>query len=91
MASVNWEEWFRVGVIGNISGYPFGGEGPVPYFYKTPQLYSAVWSIFGCIWLCLTTLSFWSLLKSKRRMGLISSTLIITFVLIEYVSGQISS
>jgi hypothetical protein len=81
MALVNLAEWFRVGVIGNISGYPFGGEGPVPYFYKTPQLYSAVCVIFGSIWL---------FLKRKRRMCLIASALIMALVLIEYVNGQIS-
>jgi hypothetical protein len=90
MASVNLSEWYRVGVIGNIAGYPFVGEGPVPYFYKTPQLYSMVCAIFGSIWFCLSCLSIWSLLKRKRRMGLIASAMIMAAILIEFVNGQIA-
>jgi hypothetical protein len=40
MAYVNLEEWYIVGVARDIAGYPFGGEGPVPYYYKTPELYA---------------------------------------------------
>jgi hypothetical protein len=57
MAAVNLWELYRVGVIGDRAGYPFGGEGPVPYFYKTPELYSRVSAIFAGIWLCLSFLS----------------------------------
>ena len=42
------EEWFMISVLGKTAGYPFGGEGPTPYYYKTTDLYvivNLIWAI----------------------------------------------
>lgn len=36
------QEFVTIGIFKETSGYPFGGEGPVPWYYKTAELYSKV-------------------------------------------------
>jgi len=89
MAYMNLEEWYIVGVARDITGYPFGGEGPVPYYYKTPELYSRINLVFGSVFLFLTLLSIWSLVKKRRRIGFLAFALIIATIAAMYVNGQI--
>jgi hypothetical protein len=90
MAYVNLEEWYVVGVARDIAGYPFGGEGPVPYYYKTPELYSTVNLVFGSVFLCLTLLSIWSLVKKRRGIGFLAFAMIIATIAVMYINGQIA-
>ena len=90
MAYMNLEEGYIVGVIRDITGYPFGGEGPVPYYYKTPELYARVNVVFGGVFLCLTLLSIWSLVKNRRFMGFLAFAMIIATIAVMYINGQIA-
>jgi len=48
LAFMHLEEWFMISVLGKTAGYPFGGEGPTPYYYKTTDLYvivNLIWAI----------------------------------------------
>jgi hypothetical protein len=44
---VNLSEFLNIGISKNTSGYPFGGEEPTPWYYKTPQLYATGNLLFG--------------------------------------------
>ncbi len=87
MTSMNLSEWYRIGIEKKTAGYPFGGEGPVPYFYKTPELYSRVNGVFAVVYLCLTLLVCWSLLANKRRIGFFAFSGIIATVIIMYLNS----
>lgn len=89
MASVNLSEWYRVGILKATSGYPFGGEGPVPYYYKTAGLYSLVNGIFGTVFLFLTLLAAWSFFRYQRRTGVIAFALTMVTLVIAYLNGRI--
>ena len=39
---INLIEWYTVGILDMSAGYPFGGEGPTPYYYRNVNLYSTV-------------------------------------------------
>ena len=66
------EEWYMISVLEKTAGYPFGGEGPTPYYYKTPDLYSTV----NLIWeiLCSAALTFGiATIVKKNVTGLITA------------------
>jgi hypothetical protein len=66
-----------------------GGEGPVPYYYKTPGLCSLVNGIFGIVYLSLTFIVIWALLANKRRAGFSAFSGIIGTIIMMYLNGQI--
>ena len=33
-------EFIQVGLLNKTSGYPFGGEGPTPWYYISPETYA---------------------------------------------------
>jgi len=49
LAFINLEEWYVIGILNRTAGYPFSGEGPTPYYYKTPELYALVSLIWGLL------------------------------------------
>ncbi|NEM98348.1 hypothetical protein [Pontibacter burrus] len=49
LAFINLEEWYVIGILNRTVGYPFGGEGTTPYYYKTPELYALVSLIWGLL------------------------------------------
>lgn len=89
MSTVFLFEWYRVAILKKIENYPFGGEGPVPYYYKTAELYSKVNFSQGIIFLSLTVLGLWALIRNKRKTGLFISVLIIASIFILLIQGQI--
>ena len=89
MTIVNLSEWYRIGILKRTEGYPFGGEGPVPYFYKTPGLYALVNGVFGFVFLFLTLIVVWSFFGERRRIGLIAFALIIAVIAVDYINGRI--
>lgn len=58
-------EFYKVGIKNDTKLYPFGGEGPVPYYYQTAELYSNVTLTWGIIFLCVFILGIWNW-KSKK-------------------------
>jgi hypothetical protein len=77
-AFINLSEWYLIGFLDKTKDYPFGGEGPVPYYYKTKELYVAVNQIWGIIFGILTIIMIWILFKGKRKHK-------ITIVLISWI------
>ena len=90
-AVMNLSEWYRIGIQKATAGYPFGGEGPIPipFYYKTPALYSIVSGISGTIFLSLTLLCTKSLFCCQRRTGFIAFALIVAATLVYYFIGII--
>lgn len=77
---VNWTEYYTVGILKNINDYPFGGEGPVPYYYKTSEMYAQVNLIWGIIFTINIILLITSLIKRERSFKI--SMLSLTWILI---------
>lgn len=76
---MGFSEFYKVSIKKDISQYPFGTEGPVPYYYKTPELYSSLAFIYGLIFLCMVLLGIWNWIRKKIH-GLLMMA--ITLVLI---------
>jgi len=86
MASLNLCEWYRVKVQGRITDYPFGTEGPTPYYYESAETYSTVSLYWGIIFLMLFGVC--TFLSIKRLPGL-SFGLTIISILAYYIHSQI--
>ncbi len=76
-------EFYTVAIRKETEFYPFGGEGPVPYYYRTAELYSIVNLAYGLIFGFLFLLAIWNLrnkkLKAKTLFGL---TMVAGFILL---------
>ena len=68
LALINLFEWYNVKIIGNISDYPFGTEGPTPYYYESAELYSNVCLTWGVLFLI--ALIFSSIVAFKKSKGI---------------------
>ncbi|SFS81967.1 hypothetical protein [Lutibacter maritimus] len=81
---IGFSEFYNVRIKKEIEFYPFGGEGPVPYFYKTAELYSNVNLTWGIIFLCVFSLGIWNWKKKKineiKMIGLIFGLFILQIV-----------
>lgn len=67
---MNLEEWYKIFVLKNTSGYPFGGDGPTPYYYKTPEVYASVSLTWGIIFILTLTFGVGAIIKRNKK-GLI--------------------
>jgi hypothetical protein len=90
VSAINVTEWVRVGILRRTAGYPFGGEGPVPYFYKTAELYSLVNCIFGALFLTLSVVVLWAVIKKQERMGWVGSWSILAALIVMFVNEKIA-
>jgi hypothetical protein len=87
---INLSEFVQIAILKKTSGYPFGGEGPTPWHYRTPQLYATVNLIFGLIFLSALAFCCWSLFMGKKKSLLATLTVTLLFVLIQILTGQSS-
>jgi hypothetical protein len=58
-------EFYIVGIKKDTELYPFGGEGPVPYYYETAELYATVSLIYGLAFGILLGIGIWNWKKNK--------------------------
>jgi hypothetical protein len=84
----NLSEFVTVGVLKQSSGYPFGGEGPTPWYYKSAQLYSMVNLIFGVLFLLTFLTGIWSFIKVQKRLLLIAFVVLLLLVILQLLLGQ---
>lgn len=70
-------EFYKIGIMKQTEFYPFGGEGPVPYYYQTAELYSYVNLAYGIAFGTLIGIALWNL-KRNRISGF--TTLLLTIV-----------
>ncbi|MCM4158237.1 hypothetical protein DHD80_19810 [Gramella sp. AN32] len=80
-------EYYTVAIQKETSSYPFGGEGPVPYYYRSEELYSEVVLIWGLIFLILFLITSWAIIKQKRRTIKIVFFLTVFLVILDIVQG----
>ena len=66
LALMNLSEWYIVKIQGRTAEYPFGGEGPTPYYYKTAEMYSTVNLIWGIVFLMVLLFTSWTTVHDKN-------------------------
>lgn len=86
-AFVNLSEFVIVGVLNKTKGYPFGGEGPTPWFYKSAKLYATVNLIFALMYLLFLATCVWSFIKVKNNVLVICFGISLTFILLQLLTG----
>lgn len=82
LAILNLGEFYKIGIRKQVSGYPFGGEGPVPYYYKTAELYSTVSLVWGLLFLSALAFVIWAMLKRKKIVLTLGVTLFLVLALL---------
>lgn len=88
MTFMNLEEFVTIGLLKQTANYPFGGEGPVPWYYKTADLYAKVNLAFGLGFLTAFIVGIWTTFK-RNKMGLFIALLSTIFlIVIMFVNGQ---
>jgi hypothetical protein len=87
-AFINLSEFVIVGILQQTSGYPFGGEGPIPWYYETPQLYATVNLVFGLLFFSALAFSCWTFLKAKKKPLFVTLIVTLLFVSIQILNGQ---
>ena len=88
---MNLSEFYKIGVLNKTDGYPFGGEGPTPYYYKTARLYSTVNLIWGVIFLTTLVLAIRTTIKGQRKNIFWFLGLTILLILGQFLQGQIGT
>lgn len=88
MTFMNLDEFVTIGLLKQTANYPFGGEGPVPWYYKTADLYAKVNLVFGLAFLSTFIAAIRTTLK-RKKMGLFIVLLSTIFlIVIMYINGQ---
>ena len=91
MAFMNFSEWYVVNIQGRSAEYPFGGEGPTPYYYETAELYSTVNLIWGIVFLSVLLFSSWTIIKGRKKLTAISFCTTLILLLGLFIHGQIGT
>lgn len=91
LALMNFSEWYNVKIQGRTAEYPFGGEGPAPYYYKTAELYSTVNLIWGIIFLTVLFFTTWTIFTQRKKWTAISFASTILLLLGLFIHGQIGA
>jgi|GEM_PF-1033278 len=84
---INLSEFINVGILQQTNGYPFGAEGPTPWYYKTPQLYATVNFVYGLFFLSTLVFGSWTFKKVKKRPLFINFIVTLLLIFIQIVSG----
>ncbi len=88
---VNLGEFYLIGILNKTDGYPFGGEGPTAYYYKTARLYSTVNLVWGLIFLTTLMLAIRTTIKGQRKNVFWFLGLTVLLILGQFLHGQIGT
>lgn len=91
LAIMNFSEWYIVKIQGRTAEYPFGGEGPTPYYYKTAELYSTVNLVWSIIFLTVLVYTTWTIVKGQKRLTLMAFGSTLFLLLALFINGQIGT
>ena len=83
----NFSEWFSVSVLHMTGSYPFGGEGPTPYYYRTADLYSTVMLVWGILFLMPLSYGIWTIIKGQRARTILTLGLTLLLLVVMYIHG----
>ncbi len=86
---MNLSEFFLIGILNKTDGYPFGGESPTPYYYRTAKLYSTVNLIWGVISLTTLLIAIRTTIKGQRKKIFWVLGLTVMLILGQFFHGQI--
>ena len=88
-ATVNLTEFINVEILKQAKNYPFGGEGPTPWYYLTSDLYAIVCLVFGLLFM--TTFLLTIRENKKKRSKVLLTLFLITIILIitQYLNGKV--
>jgi cytochrome bd-type quinol oxidase subunit 2 len=89
LAFINLREFYKTRILKQTENYNFGGEGPVPYYYKTAEFYSTVNLIWGLLFILTLVFTTWTILKRKNKSLFFAFGLTLFLVLIMFIHGQI--
>ena len=81
-------EYYTVAIKKETELYPFGGEGPVPYFYKSAELYAQVNLIYGIVFTIIILFGLWNW-KTKKVNELIIVGIVALVIILWFVQGNI--
>lgn len=88
MTLLNLEEFVTIGLLKHTTNYPFGGEGYVPWYYETADLYAKVNLAFALGFLTAFIAGIWSTIKGNKTALFIAFLSTIFLILMMYVNGQ---
>ena len=91
LALVNLGEFYTVGILKNTDGYPFGGEGPTPFYYKTAKLYSTVNLIWGLIFFTTLFFTIRTAVKGQQKNVFWFFGLTVLLILAQLLHGQMGT
>lgn len=83
---IHISQFVTVGILHQTKDYPFGGEGPTPWYYKTPQLYTKVNLVFGLLFFSTLVISCWTFFKVKKKPLLMTMVVTLLLILIQLLN-----
>ncbi len=87
MTFMNLDEFVTIGLLKQTTNYPFDGEGSVPWYYKTADLYAKVNLIFGLAFFSTFIAAIWTTVKKKMGLFIVLFSTIFLIVIM-YINGQ---
>jgi len=88
---MNLSEFYLIAILNKTEGYPFGGEGPTTYYYKTAGLYSTVSLVWGLLFLTTLLLAIWIIIKGQRNNVFWFLGLTVLLIIGQFLHGQIGT
>ncbi|MBB6002330.1 hypothetical protein [Arcicella rosea] len=88
MTFMNLKEFVTIGLLKQTTNYPFGGEGSVPWYYETADLYAKVSFAFGLGFLSAFVAGIWTTFKRNKTGLFIALLSSIFLIVIMFVNGQ---
>jgi hypothetical protein len=82
-------EFYSIKILNETSEYPFGGEGPTPYYYKSADLYATVNLIWGLVFLLTLIFITRTILKKEKKKTVLTFALTLFLLLLFFIHGQI--
>ena len=91
MTFMNLIEWYNIDILDKTGEYPFGAEGPTPYYYKTADMYSTVMLVWGLLFFATLTFGSWTIIKGQRKRTLLSFGLTLLLLTSMFIHGRIGA
>lgn len=91
LSFLNLYEYYYVGLMNQIKDYPFGAEGPTPYYYKSADLYAKVNLVWGVVFLMTLIFTVWNVIKSNRKQVNRIFIVLLLLLFVFYIHGQIGT
>ena len=90
MAATNFAEFYKIKILKRLENYPFGFEGPVPYYYKSERMYATFMLFSGTIFLCILIFGSYSLIKGFRKRVYVAFSLTLLLILVILINSKIN-